>query len=102
MLSSTIEPTQAGACELPHMKPPEGPPATLADEIRAGLDIRAIGLEDQHTPILSSAALAQRLGPECVGPQAHRPAAVANADHRLPGYRARGSAGSQNVPEAGE
>src|SRR5690242_14188004 len=44
----------------------EGPAATLADEIRAGLDIRAICLECQHTSVLSSTALAQRLGPNFV------------------------------------
>jgi hypothetical protein len=47
-------------------KSPEGPLATLADEIRAGLDIRAICLDCQHTSILTSAALAQRLGPNFV------------------------------------
>jgi len=44
------------------MKSREGPPATLADEIRAGLDIRAICLECQHTSVLSSRELAMRLG----------------------------------------
>ena len=43
-------------------RPPEGPVATLADEIRAGLDIRAICLECQHTSVLSSRELAKRLG----------------------------------------
>jgi hypothetical protein len=42
--------------------PPEGPVATLGDEIRAGLDIRAICLECQHTSVLSSHELAKRLG----------------------------------------
>ena len=43
-------------------KSPEGPAATLADEIRAGLHIRAICLECQHTSALSSEELAHRLG----------------------------------------
>jgi hypothetical protein len=44
------------------MKSSEGPTATLPDEIRAGLDIRAICLECQHTSVLSSRELAKRLG----------------------------------------
>lgn len=48
------------------MKSSEGSPATLADEIRAGLDIRAICLECQHSLVLSSAELAKRLGPNFV------------------------------------
>jgi hypothetical protein len=44
------------------MKSSEGPVATLGDEIRAGLDIRAICLECQHTSVLSSRELAKRLG----------------------------------------
>jgi hypothetical protein len=43
-------------------KSPEGPAATLADEIRASLDIRAICLECQHSSVLSSRELAKRLG----------------------------------------
>jgi hypothetical protein len=48
---------------------PKSPPAaaaTLADEVRAGLDVRAICLECQHSSVLSSTALAQRLGPNFV------------------------------------
>jgi hypothetical protein len=45
-----------------HMpKSPDGPAATLADEIRAGLDIRAICLECQHTSVLSTRELANGL-----------------------------------------
>ena len=43
-------------------KSPGGPAATLADEIRAGLDIRAVCLECQHSSVLSSRELAKRLG----------------------------------------
>ena len=43
-------------------KPPEGPVATLADEIRTGLDIRAICLECGHSSVLSARELGKRLG----------------------------------------
>jgi hypothetical protein len=45
---------------MPKSEP--GPPATLADEIRAGLDIRVICLECQHTSVLSTRELVKRLG----------------------------------------
>ena len=45
---------------------PEGRPATLANAIRAGLDIMAICLECQHSSVLSSAELSKWLGPEFV------------------------------------
>jgi hypothetical protein len=51
-------------------KPYTGPPATLGDDIRAGLDIRAVCLECQHSSVLSSAALAARLGEGFPGAQA--------------------------------
>ena len=38
--------------------------ATLADEIRAGLDVRAIYLECGHSSVLSARELATRLGEE--------------------------------------
>jgi len=44
------------------MKSPEGPTATLADEIRVGLDIRAVCLEYGHSSVLSARELATRLG----------------------------------------
>ena len=43
-------------------KSSEGPAATLADEIRAGLDIRAICFECGHSSVLSVRELAKRLG----------------------------------------
>ena len=43
-------------------KPYAGPPATLGDDIRAGLDIRAICLACQHSSVLSARELAARLG----------------------------------------
>ena len=44
------------------MKSPEGPAATLADEIRASLDIRAVCPECGHSSVLSARELATRLG----------------------------------------
>jgi hypothetical protein len=40
----------------------DGPPATLAADIRAGLDIRAMCLDCSHSSVLSVRALAARLG----------------------------------------
>jgi len=48
--------------DRPMPKSPDAPPATLADEIRAGFDITAICLERSHASVLSSRALAVRLG----------------------------------------
>jgi hypothetical protein len=43
-------------------KPYEGPPTTLADDIRAGLDIRAMCLDCGHSSVLIARELAARLG----------------------------------------
>jgi hypothetical protein len=44
--------TQNQVVDITVPKSPPGPAATLADEIRAGLDIRAICLECQHSSVL--------------------------------------------------